>query len=215
MTSPAFCPQCGTPRVGSMPYCATCQYDFTGNSGPGQSLAPPPGPSAAAEPPAKGFPWFGILIAAILLVGAATGAYIYFKGQVDQIFQNVADNLASGNPGGGGSLPGVPPAGEAWFGSSFDTDTFAIRNRKVSVGAHEAFAVVAHLPRTLDGSDLVIRVYLDGSLISTTGANATGSGDIWGFSPGPLFEPGTWKYEFTDLGGNVLASGTVTATQDP
>jgi hypothetical protein len=57
-----------------------------------------------------------------------------------------------------------------------------------------------------------MRVYWDGQLVTTQAANAEGTGDLWGWSLGPLFEAGLWRYELIDVGGNVLASGEVTAT---
>jgi hypothetical protein len=54
-------------------------------------------------------------------------------------------------------------------------------------------------------------VYFDEQLVNTQAANAEGNGDLWGWSLGPLFEPGVWRYEITDVGGNVLAAGSITA----
>ena len=65
----------------------------------------------------------------------------------------------------------------------------------------------------MDASALAIRTSWNGQLVSTVAVTAKGSGDVWGFSPGPLFMAGEWKYDLTDIGGNVLASGTITATQ--
>ncbi len=110
------------------------------------------------------------------------------------------------------NLADLPPVGKIWFGSAFDADTFAISHRLTTVTAHEAFSFVAHLKKAIDGSKLAIRVSWNGQLVATTAANATGTGDVWGFSPGPLFEAGTWRYDLTDIGGNVLATGTIKAT---
>lgn len=106
----------------------------------------------------------------------------------------------------------LPPTGVIWFGSSFDTTTFAIAGKTSKVDSHAGFSMVAHLIRAMDASALAMRIYWNGSLVSTTAVNALGSGDVWGFSPGPLFEAGTWRYDITDVGGNVLATGSVTAT---
>jgi hypothetical protein len=106
----------------------------------------------------------------------------------------------------------VPPAGAVWFGTSFDTQTLAISGRLVSVTANQGFSFVAHLPRVMDASALLIRTSLDGDLVATVPVSATGSSDLWGFSPGPLFAVGAWRYDMTDIGGNVLATGTITAT---
>lgn len=106
----------------------------------------------------------------------------------------------------------VPPAGEVWFGSSFDTDTFEIQDRFTTVDAHQSFSMVAHFPEQVDAAEFSIRVYWKGELVNTTPSNASGSGDLWGYSPGPLIERGVWRYEFIDIGGNILASGEITAT---
>jgi hypothetical protein len=84
--------------------------------------------------------------------------------------------------------------------------------RTTTVAANAPFAMVAHVPRSIEASKLAIRVYLDNQLIIAQAANASGSGDLSGFSPEPLFQPGVWKYELTDVGGNVLGSGEIRAT---
>lgn len=111
----------------------------------------------------------------------------------------------------GAVLKDVPPAGQVWFGSSFDTETFVLVDRRTTLGANEPFSFVAHLTRSVDAKELVIRVSFNGSLVSSTTANATGTSDVWGFSPGPLFAAGEWRYDLTDIGGNMLATGTVVA----
>ncbi|HLX35949.1 MAG TPA: hypothetical protein VKR30_11995 [Candidatus Limnocylindrales bacterium] len=68
-----------------------------------------------------------------------------------------------------------------------------------------------HLTRQLDGSQLILAVYYNGELVANQSANGSGSSDVWGFNLGPLYAAGTWKYEFTDIGGNVLAAGQITA----
>lgn len=104
----------------------------------------------------------------------------------------------------------VPPAGAIWFGTSFDPSTMELAGRKTTVGQSEAFSMVAHLTRSMNASDLVIRSYFEGKLVGQSPVSAQGSGDVWGFSPGPLLAAGSWRYDITDVGGNVLASGTLT-----
>jgi hypothetical protein len=107
----------------------------------------------------------------------------------------------------------IPPVGAIWFGTSFNTDTLEISGRLAKVGTTAPFSFVAHLPRSMDAKELALRIYLDGKLVGTTGVGekSSGSGDVWGWSPGPLFEKGTWKYQVTDIGGNVLAVGSIKA----
>ena len=114
---------------------------------------------------------------------------------------------------GGVSSANVPPTGEVWFGQSFDTSTFAITGRTSTVKVGAPFAAVANIGKTVDGSAMNMRIYLDGTLIATTGLSWTGSGDVWGWSPNPAYAAGSWRYELTDVGGNVLAGGQVEATE--
>jgi hypothetical protein len=116
---------------------------------------------------------------------------------------------------GTGSLPAdsvLPPEGEMWFGNAFDPVTFEIDERITSVGATEAFVVVARLPRSVSAAEMSVRVYLDGDLLVTEAANAEGEGEIWGWPLGPLYSPGVWRYEIIDVGGNALAAGEIRAT---
>jgi hypothetical protein len=86
MTSLGFCPQCGTPRQGSLRYCASCAFDFSTAAGEGeQSVAPAvdegPESAAALETPIAAVPerterssrpwllWAGAAVAGILVVG--------------------------------------------------------------------------------------------------------------------------------------------------
>jgi hypothetical protein len=107
----------------------------------------------------------------------------------------------------------VPPEGEIWFGSTFDTETFELSGRTKEVSTTEVFALVGTLPRSVNASELVIRSVWEGQQVASEPANASGSGEVWGFTYGPLVSPGEWTIEFTDIGGNVLASGTLTATE--
>jgi hypothetical protein len=55
---------------------------------------------------------------------------------------------------------------------------------------------------------------LERGLFHVAGLDASGSAfssDVWGLTPTPLVGLGSWRFEFTDRGGNVLATGTVVA----
>jgi hypothetical protein len=148
------------------------------------------------------------------LVLALVVGYALLNGVVDDLYRNVATDLGDVSEGGGGTDPiDLPPAGTIWFGRSFDTETFAISGRTDTVSATETFALVASLGRVVDGEDLNFRTSVDGQTVSNQAANASGSGDVWGFTYGPVFQPGVWTIELTDFGGNVLASGRVTVTE--
>ena len=112
-------------------------------------------------------------------------------------------------------LPGAsqstadPPAGVVWFGDSIDPQTGSLTNRLASVSVNQAFSVVAHLTRAIDGAELVLRITHDGTLYSRTPLGAQGTNDLWAFTPDALPEVGTWKYDYLDASGSVLASGEI------
>jgi len=107
--------------------------------------------------------------------------------------------------------PSIPPAGTIWFGTSFNQDTFDVQGRLAFVGPDDTFFMVGQLTRSVAGSRLVIRAYLDGDLIHVAWTMRTDEAGIWAFSLGPLIGPGTWRYEIADIGGSVLASGQIVA----
>lgn len=192
-TASRTCPACGTPRTGER-FCGKCGHDFWRAAD-----GTPPAPPQVAEAPKRGL---SVAARGLLLLVAAGLVVIVVMGVLPMLSRS------------GGQVPSadIPPAGEIWFGSSFDTTTFQLSGRTDSVSSTSAFAMVAHTSRSLDSSEIVVRVYWNGALVSNARPSATGSGELWGFSPGPLYEAGTWKYEITDIGGNVLASGEITAT---
>ena len=110
---------------------------------------------------------------------------------------------------GGQLFANVPPEGAIWFGTSFDPDSYDVRDRLTAVGPEDEFVMVGRLPRPIAGSRLVIRGYLDGALIKIAWTESTDEARIWGFNVGPIAMPGNWRFEFADAGGNALASGQV------
>ena len=112
----------------------------------------------------------------------------------------------------GGQLFGnIPPEGAIWFGTSFDPDSYEVSGRLTSVGPDEEFVMVGRLPRSLAGSRLVIRAYLDGALTTIAWTSSNDEGGIWGFNLGPIGMPGTWRYEIAEIGGSALATGEFVA----
>lgn len=195
------CPRCGKPRDGWERICSSCEYDYwkaVEGGAPHPSQAPPASRRSSPVP---------FILGGLILIAVLAGAYTYLRGAGDELITDVGNEL------GNGASANLPPAGEVWFGSSFDASTFEIRGRTRSVGTNEAFALVAQLPRSMRADGLAMRLSLDGELVGNEAVNATGEGELWGFSAGPLFAPGTWTYEFTDIGGNVLASGEIEATE--
>jgi hypothetical protein len=181
-----ICPRCSTQHHDSARFCPSCGFDYR----------------AAIEGKTKRQWSGGEKTLAGLIVLVAVIGFLYVTGQASI---PALDGSRTGSS--------LPPAGTIWFGSTFDADTLALANRTSSVGTNEAFAMVASLRQSVNGSEMALRVYFDGALVNTSAADAEGSGDAWGWSLGPLFEPGEWRYEVTDIGGNVLAAGSVTATE--
>ena len=123
----------------------------------------------------------------------------------------------------GADDPNLPPAGAIWFGESFDPETFEIRGQTTSVDVADTFGVVASLEEVVEAADLAWRVTFEGQVTVESATNpefapkelknGTGSGDVYGFTMGPLLAAGEWRFELTDFAGNVLAAGDVTATE--
>jgi hypothetical protein len=112
--------------------------------------------------------------------------------------------------GGNVAAQDIPPAGGIWFGKSFDPTTFVLTGKHSSVGTQEPSAFVAHLTKSIEGT-VTVRASLDGTFVGATDVPLTGSGQVMGLTLGALVTPGQWTYDVVDVGGNVLASGTVTA----
>lgn len=113
---------------------------------------------------------------------------------------------------GGGTVAqkDVPPAGQIWFGQSFDPQTFVLFDKRTTVGTQEPSALVAHLTKGVSGS-VNVRASHDGTFVTATSVPLSGSGEIVGLTLGAFVTPGQWTYDVVDVGGNVLASGTITA----
>lgn len=195
------CPQCGHPRDGTQRFCSGCGFDYWKAADPNSAAGTPP--ATTTKPEKRNLPLAPLLIIAGVVVGLLV-IYTLLSSTADGIMDDVASDL------GGADLP---PAGTIWFGSSFDTNTFEVRGRTRSVRTGEAVSMVASLDEMVDGSDLTLRVYLDDQLVSSSDANADGSGDLWGWTLPPHFIGGTYRYEVADLGGNVLASGKLTVRE--
>jgi hypothetical protein len=112
-----------------------------------------------------------------------------------------------------GTAGNIPPTGQIWFGSSFDPSTFALSGITTTARTGSTVALVALLPRSISSGTANMRVSLNGTLVVNQAVTMTGSGELFGTTAGPFTIPGTYKYELVDLGGNVLASGTLTVAQ--
>ncbi len=123
----------------------------------------------------------------------------------------VASGVLRTGPGSGVTADNLPLAGAIWFGESFDPQTFAISAKETTVRAADTFAFVAHLRRSTKGDEMSMRLSWNGSVVSSVGLQWQGEGDTWGGTAGPLVEPGLWKLDLIDVGGNVLATGSILA----
>ncbi len=220
------CPSCGQARIGFFRFCRRCAFDFDtlprirsarpvpwpDTTGPGvaslASVAPPyraPDATARASttrriggrtPPAGGHRWlrrillFGLVVECLLVLAVAAGL------------------ITVGRSAGFDQLP---PAGSIWFGGTFDSQAFRLSERLTTVPAADGFALLAHLNRSGSSTELSLRASLNGAVVASQGVQWQGYGDAWWGRHGPLGEPGAWTLELVDLGGSVLASGSVTA----
>ncbi len=115
---------------------------------------------------------------------------------------------------GGHPFANIPPTGAIWFGMGFDPESFEVRDQLTSVGPDATFYMVGRLPRSMAGTRLVIREYVDDVLITIAWSRSTEEMDTWAFSIGPMMRPGTWRFEIAEMGGGeVLASGQFVATE--
>lgn len=180
-----FCANCGAVR-GDGAFCSSCGREFD-----------QPAPAAPPAPPQMAHVGLRIGLLALLMVLAlsAGGAYaLLTRTRTVPAYAN------------------LPPAGVIWFGSSFDPTTFDIHGKTGTISATQAFSAVAHTTRSMKGSDMSIRISFNGTAVASSAVTWQGEGDIWGFSRSAVIAPGFWTYDLVDVGGNVLASGTITAT---
>jgi hypothetical protein len=145
-----------------------------------------------------------MVVAAVLVAGC---------GGASRAPASPAAPLASGPPTASSvTRADLPPVGAIWFGSTVDRQTFAITGRLTSVSGQQEFSLVAHLAQPMDGSTLAIRTWFNGRVVGSIPLGEPGMGDIWGSSPRPLQSAGRWRFDMTDVDGNVLATGELTVT---
>lgn len=195
----APCPRCAVPRPEGAVFCPSCGFNFAGESyAERYGLSP-----ALAAIPKSGGPGIGALFVGLLILAGVifSALAILPRGPAD-----------TSTPQATSATSRIPPIGKIWFGSSFDTETLEVSGRLSTVTANQGFSFVAHLPRVMEATALLIRTSWNGDLVATSPLTVSGSGDLWGFTPGPLYAAGEWRYDMTDIGGNVLATGTITAT---
>ena len=187
-----FCPKCGRPVEATTPATASFSEKYAGTP---YGATPP---SAAHVTSSRGLSTRTVVIIGILIV-AVIGAW--------QL------GLFAGLTSTAGTAGDIPPSGEVWFGSSFDTNTFALSGITTTFKTGETAALVAQLPRSVSEGDMNMRVSLDGTVIVSQAIAMQGSGDVFGITLTPFVVAGTYKYDLVDIGGNALASGTLTVTE--
>ena len=189
--SARFCPKCGKPVGAAAPMSYAERYAGTPFGAPG---APPVVPPAAA--PKEGVQPLGLVVGIIALVVIVGGAYFA-----------ISTGL------GGGSVPTtakVPPVGSIWFGSSFDTSTFELTGQTKTATVGTPIALVGHLPTSVGSGDVNLRVSYNGSVVINQNVSMKGSGNLFGTTLTPMTYAGSYDFAINDLGGNILASGSLT-----
>lgn len=115
--------------------------------------------------------------------------------------------------GSSGPAPAdVPPPGQIWFGSSFDTTTFVLSGRSTTLPLGSQVAFVARLTRPSKGEVVGLQLNVGGTPATWPGGTLAAGSDVMGqvLPAAEVYQPGPLRVEVVDVGGNVLASGTVT-----
>jgi hypothetical protein len=174
-----------------LPICPSCGYDYrtTGAATP-LTTYPQAGASAAQTHNTSNLRRGALLLGIVLLVVGAGGFFITRQSGVQ--------------PG-----PNVPPAGTIWFGTSFDTTTFAISGQASSFRQGARVIMVAHFTKTVPGGQST-NLVVDGASFSEGSASASNYDLIGAVILQAFLTTGTHSFEIDDVGGNPLASGTVT-----
>ncbi len=191
---PAPCAFCGEPLAAGARFCQAC-----GNAV--ESLPAEPSPSTAerrsrtAPRPANQLREALITVAVLGVAAVVVLAVLVGRGVPGTLFPASA----------------IPPAGEIWFGDSYDPATFALHERWTTVAAGRQLSAVAHTSRQVAANGGNLQIDLDGSIIADEPlSNLTGSGNLIGFTFSP---PSSGAYTFTILATDttVLATGSITA----
>ncbi len=189
-----FCQQCGASHDADAKSCPKCGRPL----GTASSETPPTPPTPATPvAPSRGISVRLVVIIGLLVV-AVIGAW-----QLGLFGRLTSTEGAAGD---------TPPSGEIWFGSSFDPTTFALSGITTTLKTGEAAALLAQLPRSVSEGDMSVRVSLDGTVIASEPIAMEGSGELFGVALTPFDVAGSYKYDFVDIGGNLLASGSLTVT---
>ncbi len=113
---------------------------------------------------------------------------------------------------GGVNRADAPPVGTIWFGQSFDPSTFVITGRTTSMALGAPAVMVGNVGKSMKPEELRIRATFDGEVVNDQAVTGSGVGEYWGFPITSMPAAGDWTFELLDVGGTVLASGTLTVT---
>jgi hypothetical protein len=118
--------------------------------------------------------------------------------------------LVAGCTSSGVDSSNLPPAGQIWFGNSFDSSTFVLSGRADTFSAGTTFAFVAHFSKTYNGP-FNIRVTLNGTQVEQDQKSTSGEWDYFGSTYNSAVLPaggGAVTIDVFDVGNNTLATGT-------
>jgi hypothetical protein len=106
----------------------------------------------------------------------------------------------------------LPPTGTIWFGSSFDTTSFALSGRADSLPFGKAVAFVAHLNRASTGEVVGLQLDIGGLPARWPGGQLASGAHLYGqvLPAVEIYQSGPLTVRVLDVAGHVLAIGTVT-----
>lgn len=216
------CDRCGEPHGPASRFCHTCGRDFGAPTLP----APPAAHGSSATAILRFAPTGAIHIGSASGTGSTSPATLSGPTRARRTplvagFAIVAVVLVIGlasmlTRSGGPAVAAadLPPSGTAWFGSSFDPQTFVLAGRTSSVRLGQPIAVVGHLSRPSRDETLGFAVGLAGVQLSEPGEHVSGGHDLIGVSiPGvDIFAAGTMTVRVIDASGTTLAWGSITVS---
>jgi len=106
----------------------------------------------------------------------------------------------------------LPPAGAIRFGTSFNPDTFAVTGSKSTFTPNDRVAMVAAFTSTVRGS-VTLEATAGGMITLSQQLAFDGEAGSYAITVAVsqlTFVTGPVEVRFLDVGGNVLASGTLT-----
>lgn len=214
------CDRCGEPHGSASRFCRTCGRDFGApavpalRGGPDRSAAAtvrfaPTGVIHVGSPIGTGSTAPTTLNGPTrarrtpLLAGVAIVVLVLMVGLAWMLTRS-----------GGPAVPAadIPPSGTAWFGSSFDPQTFVLAGRTSSVRLGQPIALVGHLSRPSRDETLGFAIGLAGVQLSGPDQRVSAGHDLTGGSiPGvDIFAAGTMTVRVIDASGTTLAWGSIT-----